>query len=141
MASRLKTSFRRGTLLESNIGFVWIMERAVSVLGGRLMKIKERNSIENSLAYLKMILKRLSSSFEEQYAEIEDFAKYKEQAQELTNKESDKSKENLEEVLKKYFTLYKEFSANLQKEMTKNDDNKKLAELVSSVNDLVLLFY
>ncbi len=66
----------------------------------------------------------------------EDFAKYKEQAQELTNKESDKSKENLEEVLKKYFTLYKEFSANLQKEMTKNDDNKKLAELVSSVNDL-----
>ena len=52
------------------------MERAVSGLGGRLMKIKERNSIENSLAYLKMILKRLSSSFEEQYAEIEDFAKY-----------------------------------------------------------------
>lgn len=42
-----------------------------------MTKKKVCNSIEkNSLIYLKMILKRLSSPFEKQYAEIEDFAKY-----------------------------------------------------------------
>lgn len=41
-----------------------------------MIKKQENNAIENSISYLKMILKRLSSPYENQYAEIEDFAKY-----------------------------------------------------------------
>ena len=61
---------------------------------------------------------------------------YKEQAQKLNEQENDKRKNNLEEVLKKYNELYKACDASIKQELSKNHEKKKLAETVSTINDL-----
>ena len=61
---------------------------------------------------------------------------YKEQAQKLNEQENDKRKNNLEEVLKKYNELYKACDASIKEELSKNHEKKKLAETVSTINDL-----
>ncbi len=67
----------------------------------------------------------------------EEQTKYKEKAKFLEEKKNNKTKENLEEVTREYFNLYNEANNSIVEAIKHNDEKKKQAELISSVNDLL----
>ena len=67
----------------------------------------------------------------------EERTKYKEKAKLLEEKKNNKTKENLEEVTREYFNLYNEANNSIVEAIKHNDEKKKQAELISSVNDLL----
>lgn len=67
----------------------------------------------------------------------EEQTKYKEKAKLLEEQKNNKIKENLEEVIREYFNLYNEASNSIVEAIKHNDEKKKQAELISSVNDLL----
>lgn len=67
----------------------------------------------------------------------EEQTKYKEKAKLLEEKKNNKTKENLEEVTREYFNLYNEANNSIVEAIKHNDEKKKQAELISSVNDLL----
>lgn len=68
----------------------------------------------------------------------EEQTKYKEKANLLEEKKNNKTKENLEEVTREYFNLYNEANNSIMEAIKQNDIKKKQAELISSVNDLLV---
>lgn len=64
--------------------------------------------------------------------------KYKEKANLLEEKKNNKTRENLEEVTREYFNLYNEVNNSIMEAIKQNDTKKKQAELISSVNDLLV---
>ena len=67
----------------------------------------------------------------------EDQARYREKAKLLEEKKGNKTKENLEEVIREYFELYDETSKSIIEAVKHNNEKKEKAQLVSSVNDLL----
>lgn len=63
--------------------------------------------------------------------------KYKEQVKTLEEKKNDKTKENLESVIKEYLSLYSEANNSIIKAINSNNEKKEQAQLISSVNDLL----
>ena len=62
---------------------------------------------------------------------------YTDKAKALEDKENNKTKENLEEIIKDYFSLYDEASSNISMAISENDKKKEKAQLISSINDLL----
>ncbi len=67
----------------------------------------------------------------------EDQARYREKAKLLEEKKGNKTKENLEEIIREYFELYDETSKSIIEAVNHNNEKKEQAQLVSSVNDLL----
>ena len=64
--------------------------------------------------------------------------KYKTKSRLLEEREKNKTKVNLEEVVKEYFLLYENVNKNLMESINTNDEKKELAQLVSTANDLFM---
>ncbi len=56
----------------------------------------------------------------------------------LEEREKNKTKVNLEEVVKEYFLLYENVNKTLRESINTNDEKKELAQLVSTANDLFM---
>ncbi len=64
--------------------------------------------------------------------------KYKTKSRLLEEREKNKTKVNLEEVVKEYFLLYENVNKTLRESINTNDEKKELAQLVSTANDLFM---
>lgn len=64
--------------------------------------------------------------------------KYKTKSRLLEEREKNKTKINLEEVVKEYFLLYENVNKTLRESINTNDEKKELAQLVSTANDLFM---
>lgn len=64
--------------------------------------------------------------------------KYKTKSRLLEEREKNKTKVNLEEVVKEYFLLYENVNKTLKESINTNDEKKELAQLVSTANDLFM---
>ena len=64
--------------------------------------------------------------------------KYKTKSRLLEERERNKTKVNLEEVVKEYFLLYENVNKTLRESINTNDEKKELAQLVSTANDLFM---
>lgn len=64
--------------------------------------------------------------------------KYKTKSRLLEEREKNKTKVNLEEVVKEYFLLYENVNKTLIESINTNDEKKELAQLVSTANDLFM---
>lgn len=64
--------------------------------------------------------------------------KYKTKSRLLEEREKNKTKVNLEEVVKEYFLLYENVNKTLMESINTNDEKKELAQLVSTANDLFM---
>ena len=64
--------------------------------------------------------------------------KYKTKSRLLEEREKNKTKVNLEEVVKEYFLLYENVNKTLMESINTNDEKKELAQLVSTENDLFM---
>ena len=64
--------------------------------------------------------------------------KYKTKSRLLEEREKNKTKVNLEEVVKEYFLLYENVNKTLRVSINTNDEKKELAQLVSTANDLFM---
>ena len=64
--------------------------------------------------------------------------KYKTKSRLLEEREKNKTKFNLEEVVKEYFLLYENVNKTLRESINTNDEKKELAQLVSTANDLFM---
>lgn len=64
--------------------------------------------------------------------------KYKTKSRLLEEREKNKTKVNLEKVVKEYFLLYENVNKTLRESINTNDEKKELAQLVSTANDLFM---
>ena len=64
--------------------------------------------------------------------------KYKTKSRLLEEREKNKTKVNLEEVVKEYFLLYENVNKTFMESINTNDEKKELAQLVSTANDLFM---
>ena len=63
--------------------------------------------------------------------------KYRENAKTLEEKMQTKTVENLEEIVKEYFSLYNDANNSITNEIKLNTEKKEKAQIISSVNDLL----
>ena len=64
--------------------------------------------------------------------------KYKTKSKLLEEREKNKTKSNLEEVIKEYFSLYNETNQSVLETINHNNEKKELAQIISTVNDLLV---
>lgn len=130
-----------GTKKERIIAPSYLTEEKINEVNNFL--IENNNSLEKGYVdVLSAYLLQVNGYFNQLLVRGEEIVgqdglkEYKEQAQKLNEQENDKRKNNLEEVLKKYNELYKACDASIKQELSKNHEKKKLAETVSTINDL-----
>lgn len=130
-----------GTKKERIIAPSYLTEEKINEVNNFL--IENNNSLEKGYVdVLSAYLLQVNGYFNQLLVRGEEIVgqdglkEYKEQAQKLNEQENDKRKNNLEEVLKKYDELYKACDASIKEELSKNHEKKKLAETVSTINDL-----
>lgn len=63
--------------------------------------------------------------------------KYRENAKTLEERMQTKTVENLEEIVKEYFSLYNDANNSITNEIKLNTEKKEKAQIISSVNDLL----
>ena len=104
--------------------------------------LENKNSLDSSYVdMLSKFLVQMNGYFNQLLVKSEGLTnnteQYKTKAKELESRANTNTKENLEEVIKEYFSLYSDVSNNISETLTHNDEKKEQATLVSSVNDLL----
>ena len=104
--------------------------------------LENKNSLDSSYVdMLSKFLVQMNGYFNQLLVKSEGLTnnteQYKTKAKELESRANTNTKENLEEVIKEYFSLYSDVSNNISEMLTHNDEKKEQATLVSSVNDLL----
>lgn len=104
--------------------------------------LENKNSLDSSYVdILSKFLVQMNGYFNQLLVKSEGLTnnteQYKTKAKELESRANTNTKENLEEVIKEYFSLYSDVSNNISETLTHNDEKKEQATLVSSVNDLL----
>lgn len=104
--------------------------------------LENKNSLVSSYVdMLSKFLVQMNGYFNQLLVKSEGLTnnteQYKTKAKELESRANTNTKENLEEVIKEYFSLYSDVSNNISETLTHNDEKKEQATLVSSVNDLL----
>ncbi len=107
--------------------------------------VSNNNSLESSyIETLSNYLLQMNGYFNqllvrgEEVINQDEQEKYKTKSKLLEEREKNKTKANLEEIIKEYFLLYEEANKTLMNSINFNEEKKELAQLVSTANDLFM---